>query len=77
MFVQKQPFEGFFKNRVMGNFAEFTRKHLQWDIFLVLSCEFCEICKNTVLAEQLWTTASHYGSINSSEGSTGKLNCEL
>ena len=37
----------------------------------------CEICKNTVLAEQLPTTASHYGSINSSEGSTGKLNCEL
>ena len=40
----------------------------------------CEICKNTVLKELqflLWTTASHYGSINSSEGSAGKLNCEL
>ena len=37
----------------------------------------CEICKNTVLAEQLRTTASHYGSINSSGESTGKLNYEL
>ena len=37
----------------------------------------CKICKNTVLAEQLRTTASNYGSIHSSEGSTGKLNCEL
>ena len=43
----------------------------------MFSREFCEICKNTVLAEQLRTTASHYGSINSSEGSTDKLNCEL
>ena len=24
----------------------------------VLSCEFCEICKNAFLTEQLWTTAS-------------------
>ena len=26
--------------------------------FQVLSCEFCEIYKNTVFAEHLWTTAS-------------------
>ena len=75
--MQKQPSEGFFKKGVMGNFAEFTRKHLSWNIFLVFSCEICKICKNAVLAEQLRTTASHYGSINSNEGSTGKLNCEL
>ena len=72
--MQKQPSEGFFKKDVMRNFAEFTRKHLQPNIFLVFSCENC---KNTFLAEQLRTTASHYGSINSSEGSTAKLNCEL
>ena len=28
MFMQKQPSEGFFKKGVIGNFAEFTRKHL-------------------------------------------------
>ena len=28
VFMQKQPSEGFFKKRVMRNFAEFTRKHL-------------------------------------------------
>ena len=33
--------------------------------------------RNTFLAEQLWTTASHCGSINSSKGSTVKPNCEL
>ena len=36
----------------------------------MFSCEFCEICKNTFLAEQLRTTASDYSRINSSEGST-------
>ena len=35
--------------------------------FLVFSCEFCEICKNTFFAEQHRTTASDYSSINSSE----------
>ena len=65
--MQKQPFEGFFKKGVMRNFAEFTRKHLQRNLFLVFSCEFCEICKNTFLAEQLRTTAFDYSSINSRE----------
>ena len=47
--------------------------------FLVLSCEFCEICKKTFFAEQQQTTASDYSSINinSSERSTGKQNCKL
>ena len=75
--MQKQPSEGFLKKGAMRNFAEFTRKHLERNIFLVFSCEFCKIYKNTFLAEQLRPTASHYSSINSSKGSTGKLNCEL
>ena len=45
--------------------------------FLVFSCEFCEICKNTFFAEQQWMTAFDYSSINSSEGSIGKRNCKL
>ena len=32
--------------------------------FLVFSCEFCEIRKNTCFAEQHRTTASDYSSIN-------------
>ena len=43
----------------------------------VLSCEFCEICKNTFFAEHHQTTASDYSSINSSEGRIGKRNCKL
>ena len=45
--------------------------------FLVFSCEFCGICKNTFFAEQHRTTASDYSSINSSEGSVGKRNRKL
>ena len=70
VFMQKQPSEGFFKKRVIINFAEFTRKHLYRNPFLVFSCEFCKICKNTFFAEQHQTTASDYSSINTSEGST-------
>ena len=33
-------------------------------IFLVFSCDFCEICKNNIFAEQHRTTASDYNSIN-------------
>ena len=73
--MQKQPYEGLFKKDVMRNFAEFTRKHL--NLFLVFSCEFCKICKNTFLAEHLRTTASDYSSVNSSEVTTNKPNCEL
>ena len=32
--------------------------------FLVFSCKFCEICKNTVFTEQHWKTASDYTNIN-------------
>ena len=32
--------------------------------FLVFSCEFCGICKNTFFAKQYRTTASDYSSIN-------------
>ena len=61
----------------MRNFAEFTGTHLCWNPFLVFSCEFCEICKSTLFAEQHQATASDYSSINRSEGSIGKLNCKL
>ena len=43
--------------------------------FLVFSCEFCGISKNTFFEEQHWTTAFDYSNINSSEGSIGKRNC--
>ena len=42
----------------MKSFAEFTRKYLYRDPFLVFSCEFCEICKKTFFTEQQRTTAS-------------------
>ena len=58
----------------MRNFTEFTRKHLYGNSSLVISCEFCEICKKSFFAEQHWTTASDYSSINSSERNTDKRN---
>ena len=61
----------------MRNFAEFTRKDLYRNPFLVFCCEFCEIYKKTFFAEQHRTTASDYSSINRREGSTGKRNYEL
>ena len=61
--MQKQPSEGFFKKGVMRNFAEFTRKHLYRNLFLVFSSEFYQICKNTFFAEQHRTTAFDYSSI--------------
>ena len=75
--MQKQPSEGYLKKGSMKNFAEFTRKYLYRNPFLVFSCEFCEICQKTFFAEQQRITASAYSIINSSEGSTGKRNCEL
>ena len=42
--------------------------------FLVRSCEFCNTCNITFFAEQHWTTASEYSSINSSERSTVLVN---
>ena len=32
-------------------------------LFLVFSCEFCEIFENILFAEQHWITASDYSSI--------------
>ena len=42
--------------------------------FLVFSCEFCGISRNTFFAEQHLTTAFDYSSIRSSEGSTVLVN---
>ena len=75
--MQKPPSERFIKKGAMRNFAEFTRKHLYRNPFLVFSCEFYEIYKNTFFAGQKPTTASDYSIISSSEGSTGKRNCKL
>ena len=45
-----------FLNKVAGLQAcSFIKKEI---LAQVLSCEFCEIFKNTFFAEQLWTTAS-------------------
>ena len=63
--MQKQPSKGFFKESVMRNCAEFTRKHLSRNLFfdkvklsrsstslkvsLWRSCELCKNCKNIFL----------------------------
>ena len=57
------------KNGVFRNFTKFTGKGLYQSHFLnkvaglqtlvqMLSCEFCEISKNTFFTERLWATAS-------------------
>ena len=46
------------------NFVKFTGKRPLWESFYqkrdscttVVSCEFCEIFKNTFFAKQLWAT---------------------
>ena len=55
---------------VLRHFTKFTGKHLCQSLFFkkdfikkealaqVFSCEFCEISKNTIFTEHLWTTAS-------------------
>ena len=43
----------------------------------MFSSEFCEIYKNSILAEHYRTIASDYSRINSSEGRIGKRNCKL
>ena len=40
------------KKDIIKNLAEFTRKHLYRNPFLVFSCEFFEICNNTFFVEQ-------------------------
>ena len=85
--MQKQPSEGFFKESIMRNFAEFTRKHLSRNLFSgifnfiksessaqVFSCEFCEICKNTFFAEHDQATASDYSSIKVVKGELANEN---
>ena len=49
------------RKAVLRNFAKFTRKHLRRSLFLkketlaqVLSCEFCEISRNTFFHRHLW-----------------------
>ena len=55
----------FLRKGVLRNFTNFTGKHPCQSLFIkkeslaqVLSCEFCEISKNTFFTEHLWTTAS-------------------
>ena len=50
--MQKLPSERFFKKGAMKNLAKFTRNICAGIPFLVFSCEFCEIFKNTFFAEQ-------------------------
>ena len=47
-----------------GSVAD-TEKETPAEIF---SCKFCKICKNTIFAEQLLTTASDNSSISDSGG---------
>ena len=73
----KQPSEALFK-KMLWEILQNSQENICAGIsFMVFSCEFCEICKNTFLAEQHRATASDYNSINSSEGSIGKRNCKL
>ena len=53
------------KKGVLKNFANFTRKHLCWNLFLIklqaFSCEIFENFKITYFEEHLRTTASFWG----------------
>ena len=70
--MQKQPCEGFFK---LGESSQNSQENIRARIsFLVFSCEFCETCNITFLAEQRWKTACEYYSISCSEGSTVLVN---
>ena len=66
----KQVLEVFCKKGVLKNLANFAGKHLCWSLFLIklqqirsatllmLSCEICEIFKNTYFEEHLPTNVS-------------------
>ena len=41
-----------------GVLRHFAKKHLCQRLFLMFSCEFCEISKNTFFTEHLWTNDS-------------------
>ena len=51
--MQKQPSKGFFKESVMRNFAEFTRKHLSRNLFFdkVKFCRCSTSLKVSFLAQ--------------------------
>ena len=77
--------QSFFKEIVMRSFAEFTRKHLTRNLFFdkvkfcrsstsLLSCEFCEICKNTFFAEHDRATVLDYSSIKVVKGELANEN---
>ena len=51
--MQNQLSEGFFKKGFMRNFAEFTRKHLYQNSFLVFSCEFAKFVRTPVLQNSI------------------------
>ena len=71
--VFTEPSEGFFE-KILCEISQNSKENICAGIsFLVFSCEFCEICKNTFFAEQHRTTAPDYSSINSREGSIDKL----
>ena len=61
MFMLKYPSEGFFKRRCYEKFRKIYMKTSDGISLLVFSCEFCEILKNTLFAEQHRTTASIIG----------------
>ena len=55
-FTGKDLYQSHFLNKVAGLQAcNFIKKET---LAQVLSCEFCEIFKNTFYTEHLWTTAS-------------------
>ena len=59
-FTGKHMCQRFFFNKVAGQACNFIKKET---LVQVLSCEFCEIFKNTFFTEQLRTTASPNGHI--------------
>ena len=65
------------KKRCSEKFCRIHKKTCAGISFLVFSCQFCEIRKNTFFVEQHRTNASDYRSINSSEGSIDKQDCKL
>ena len=63
--------------KMLWEISHHSQENILAGIFLVFSCEFCEIYKNAFFAEQHGTIASDYSNVNSSEGSIGKGNCKL
>ena len=61
---QKQPSEVFCNKRCAQKFRKILHKLCNFirneALAQVFSCEFCEICKNTLFLEHLRTTASEY-----------------